>query len=495
MTNKSTYKIVGWDADYYNGLSDDECLICLTEKQVYLIGVVIGAIQWSTRWIGNITGFDLKAIQDNLEYRIAERMTCQNVSTLLQKIIDLEIAIDNISDEVVPPEEIDDPVTQSFTETFTEAEIEAFSASVDVCDDDGKDAIYGGVVAIVNYIHAVNLDSLQELSQIGNVPDQIARFISATPVGLLPFDEAFDFAEFIATELLEEYEAVVNEELLENVRCDLFCIAVANDCTLSWNDIINYFGSKVAGDGSLSSTLGTITNVAQFALTGTFSGNDYFYFLCLFQLISVAVANKYFDTRGIEYYATILKTGLNSPDNDWTLLCDACPPLFRHLKHDFQYGLGDWEIEVISGTPRGTLTNGHIESVAMFGEQQYAIKRLTDPTWRFIGANIIYLREGGGNTVMRYRPTPDSNTGAGNPSIHGYLGTIPAGYSGACQNDLDMGSGFGLNYADTVQQVYIFQNDTLGNDLRLKSVDLLFKVDYAPIEAVITENSDGCFDS
>lgn len=479
------YKNVGWDADFYNSLSDDECIVCLTERQVYLIGVVIGTIQWSTRWIGNITGFDLKAIQDNLEYRIAERMTCQNVSTLLQKIIDLEIAIDNISDETVPPDALDDPVTTSFTENYTEAEIASLSASVDVCDDAGKDSIYGGVVAIVNYIHNVNLDALQELAQLGNVPDQIARFISATPIGLLPFDEAFDFAEFIADELLEEYEAVVDEELLETVRCDLFCIAVANDCTLGWHDIINYFGGKVAGDGSLSSTLGTISNIAQFALTGTFSGDDYFYFLCLFQLISVAVANKYFDTRGIEYYATILKTGLNSPDGDWALLCDACPTFYRRLSHDFQYGLDDWTIEVISGTPAGNLVSDGIEGVAVSGDIRYQILRPFNPTWRIIAANIIYERSAAGTTVMRYRVTAGSNTGAFNPSIAGGSQS-GAGEFTACQDS------FGSGYLDGINQLFYHQNTTVGNTVKIKEVHLFFDVLHAPIEAVLTTDDGSC---
>lgn len=48
MTNKT--KLIQWDTEFYNSLSDDDCLVCLSEKQKYVLGQILEPIKWSTRW-------------------------------------------------------------------------------------------------------------------------------------------------------------------------------------------------------------------------------------------------------------------------------------------------------------------------------------------------------------------------------------------------------------------------------------------------------------
>jgi hypothetical protein len=66
MSDKSNFKALQWYSDFYNSRSDEECVICLTERQVYLIGIIIDSLGWSTRWIGDISGLDLERIAADL---------------------------------------------------------------------------------------------------------------------------------------------------------------------------------------------------------------------------------------------------------------------------------------------------------------------------------------------------------------------------------------------------------------------------------------------
>ena len=94
MTRTNFDKLIRWDADFYKSLTDDDCIVCLTEREVYLAGQILDALRWkNTRWIGNIVGLDFDDIADKLEYKFEERMTCKDVSDIFQKIANLESKI------------------------------------------------------------------------------------------------------------------------------------------------------------------------------------------------------------------------------------------------------------------------------------------------------------------------------------------------------------------------------------------------------------------
>jgi len=327
-------KMVRWDADFYNTLSDDDCIICLTEKQVYLVGQIIDQLTWQrTRWIGDTSALDLKAIAGNIEYRLAERMTCQTLNRLMQQIqILTDIVVNGAEIPVIVPD------TTVMEDIFPLAEQQStIFADTENCGTEDKDAMFGASKALVDYITQANQDFLEQVSQAGNVPDRIAELISASPLGILPVDEAVDWLTFIAEELLDEYNAMVTQELLETFYCDIFCLAVANDCSFTSDILLSYLQSKVpTGIGDAADTF---ADLVQFGLTGTFSGEDYFWYMCYFQVWSRFAGQVWFGARGISGLAIAAQTGLNSPDADWSILCEECPesvePFAPIITHNF----------------------------------------------------------------------------------------------------------------------------------------------------------------
>jgi hypothetical protein len=489
MTNFK--KLVRWDADYYKGLTEDDCIVCLTEREVYLVGQIIEVLTWaSTRWLGDITGLDFKAISAQLEHKLSERMTCQNITTLLQKITQLEAKIDYVFNETVVNEgdTVFNPDTTVMDDISTPEEMQTGDMAVqaEVCDNDGKNQIYGAVSQVVRYIVGLNTDLLQRFEQaVGNLAEQAETLLSAfPPTDLLAVDEAAKYTAFLTQELQEEYEATVDEELIQDTICDIFCIAVANNCKLTMWDIYNYFGSKV--DPSFTNAALTYANLVNFAFTGTFSGDMYFHYLCYFQLASAAFTGAV-DGNGLETYERQIAAGFNSPDADWMIHCIECPPMWRKITYDF-FIQNEWELdtlgiastkgEFVGGRWKGTLTQFDQKNIQITNSE-------IEPDMQLV-ATAVYVEivgtTSGNSGIVIGRPTEDSGTGqitidtiSGLPSNDSsrfcqHRITTPFYWTGLTQ------IGVGFNAFNTGDAV----------DVYIDKIELYYNMNHAPERAIIT---------
>jgi hypothetical protein len=498
MSKTNFEKLVRWDADYYKELTDDDCIVCLTEREVYIIGQITDMLRWKrTRWIGDILGLDFDLIASNLEYKLSERMTCQNIGTLLQKIEQLESKIEYIFNETVINEgdTIFEPDTTVMDDVFTPQEMQNGDMAVqaDVCDNDGKSAIYGATNQLVRYISQVNQDFLEQIEQnFGNLAEQIETVLSAfPPTDIVAADEVAKWTQFIVEELQEEYAATVTETLIQETICDLFCIAVANNCNLTMWDVYNYFGSKVSP--TLSNAASTFLDLVQFALIGTFSGNEYYYYMCYFQLASSAFAGLV-TGDGLKAYERQLAAGFNSPDADWMIHCIDCPPMYRLYVSDFSFGLNEWVIANDTAAPNpplGELVSGRLQGTLNAAGTQKVVGILWndfDPTWRIVGGKFYHEQVNATGSsqntrIMRYRQTADSNTGASTP-------ISSTGVSNGAFEPCVME----LTYNDDNRQLVIQLTvlDDVDSQCYLDKVELLFDMNYAPARAIVTEDADLC---
>jgi hypothetical protein len=489
MSKTNFEKLVRWDADYYKELTEDDCIVCLTEREVYIIGQITDMLRWKrTRWIGDILGLDFDLIASNLEYKLSERMTCQNLSNLVEKIEQLELKIDYIFNETTINEGDTLPTLETLPYDVTTPEqfAEEFSIATESCDEEDKHELYSGIRQFVNYVHNANIDALQKIQQAGNLAAQSKRLISGIPVlGLLPFDEIADYTAFIIDELLDEYEATVDETLLETVTCDLFCIAVASDCNFRLSDAINYYGSKI-GTTALDLTA-SLANVVQFALTGTFSGDQYFYFMTTFQFIAVAVADSYFSVNGMDSYMLQVAAGMNSPDADWMLLCDECPQLYRLHTTNFAYGLGEW-----------TIDTGTLESGRMRGADGGSVCTIElnwndfDPTWEIRAMKIYYERIGGTSSASDQQIGKAREIANSNTSSRDYFNSngTPNGISTAC-GSLGLSPAYDSNFVQLM--VFARVNDPSDvSDIYIDKIEILFSINHAPLDAVVTDDGELC---
>ena len=78
MTNQDIEKPVGWNVEFYEDLSDDPCLICITRKERYLLGQALRQMEWETRWEvpEGYTLPDIKALSAEMAVKLA---TCESL--------------------------------------------------------------------------------------------------------------------------------------------------------------------------------------------------------------------------------------------------------------------------------------------------------------------------------------------------------------------------------------------------------------------------------
>lgn len=478
-------KLVRWDADFYKSLTDDDCIVCLTEREVYLVGQIIDMLTWSnTRWIGDIVGLDFKAIAGNLENKLSERMTCQNITKLLQKITQLEQKVDYVFNETVVNE--GDTVFNAYEtvmdDVFTPEEMSSGDMAVEAeaCDESGKSQMYGGVSQLVRYIVQANTDFLEEIGQnVGNIAEQTQTILGAfPPTDFLAADDLAKYVNFIVDELKEEYEAIVDEELIQATICDLFCIAIASDCRLTMYDVFHYFASKLSP--SFSNVATTYGDLVQFALIGTFSSDMYFYFLCYFQLLSAAMSNVV-TGDSLAAYEQQLAAGFNSPDGDWEIFCIECPTLYRKkiwyfdFSSDGAYITGGFDLtegEYIGGEGFG-LTPAGAE-----GDGLMTVGLTLEPSWviREFAMKFKNKAAGDGNlTDVWIRTTAGSNVAGSGLSVA--WGTSGWTYKTDFLLPITGWVEFALRYADQ-----------LADDVYLSHIGIIFDVNNAPDDAIITED-------
>lgn len=380
----------------------------------------------------------------------------------------------------------------SFTQTtptgengvYTDEELAETSVEADVCDTDGKDAIYGAIDRLVRYIHGKNIDFLQQVSQGANIAQQIERAISATPViGLLPADELAGYIGFIVDELSQEYNATVDEDLLQTVICDLFCIAVNSDCMFSLGDVYSYFADKVSP--SLALGLNTFANFVQFGLTGTFSGDDYFYYLCHLQLAIAGTKQRFLDIQSVATYEQQMAAGFNSPDNDWSIFCTSCPPQYRLYTWDFRsQGQGDWygdRADNANPPDDGLFVSGKGWKFADQNRVEIAIRH--DPAWTIVAVAALTdfpVVDLNGRSFQG-RPTAGSLTG-------NQLFPLSTG-TGEYNQCRDTGFTIDNGYTEVAFAFQVVNNTSVRY---LQKVAILYEAYAAPAGAIITEDNTLC---
>lgn len=481
MTNFE--KLMRWDADYYKSLSDDDCIVCLSEKQIYLIGQMIEQMTWyKTRWTGDVSELDFDRISSDLNYRISERMTCNQLQEILNRVTQIEITLGDIQN---PADDFDVNITV-INDNYTDAALAEIAIQSETCLTADKDALYGAISQLIRYMHQKNVDFFEELSQLGNISDQIDRL--KTSIGSLnsvPLANALDFITFYIEELLQEYEATVDEELLQTTICDLFCIAVNSGCKFNFYDVYDYFNAKV--EPSFSNATTTFLDLVQFAIFGSFSGNGYYYFATYFQLAMAGLKQLYLGITDVNAYGYQFLAGKNSPDNDWSIFCVDCPEQYRLWTWDFAQGLGDFTLingELSGGrihAPNATLTNDILLSMPL------------DDTWRIISAKMYGERINGlahgsqDNASLIWRVTPGSDTGSFGMPTGGFLPNTVFEHCGVYTS-----SPFHITgYEELSVRLGVSDNGGLG-EIYLDKIEIVYRVDHGPVETRITEDSNIC---
>lgn len=234
-------------------------------------------------------------------------------------------------------------------------------------------------------------------------------------------------------------------------------------------------------DGAISeSAFGTAITAA----TTSMSGNAQDIACVMAEDYSVVVALNFFQA-----YNTVLlqQQSGNIPD------CPCITQAYRLWRFNFAtQGLTGWTIDWTGSVPLGVAASGYVTSYNTAGGEYNTnlnIRRAINPAHRIKGARLQYQRDAGGSLAMRYRPTPNSNTGAVNPSIAN--GLVIGSLEWACQNIPLTPTGYITGH----KEFLIAQShggSTPPGINRIYQLEILYLEGFAPSDSIPWSDADLC---
>lgn len=242
--------------------------------------------------------------------------------------------------------EIQDAISQyaqsgSVTPTTPENASILASELVNNPPDCDNDIIFGMCKQLVEFVDSISEDILQQIVAANVAGKALAFLISAIPVvESLPLDEAAEFGSWLAETIYDSYLAASTVTLRDEVSCDLFCLAVNNDCVLSMQDARDYFLDQLGITLDLSNPLNFLNDL----IAENLVGNAAFYgmFAMVFQMFSfgeIILGNRF------ETFLRIVNTFFNDPDSDWSTLCDCV----ETWEHTFDFTEDDGGFVAVNG--------------------------------------------------------------------------------------------------------------------------------------------------
>lgn len=134
-----------------------------------------------------------------------------------------------------------------------------------------------------------------------------------------PITISVAYIEFMQNSIVEAYKSNYTLELENQYACDLFCLALQNEnCTLSWQDVTEYFADQLATSTENQSLL----DILVFLLAGSWSGSDWCDLSMLVFAFIMKIGAAWTGTT-LPIIQVIVQSFFNDPDSDWQTLC-AC---------------------------------------------------------------------------------------------------------------------------------------------------------------------------
>lgn len=254
------------------------------------------------------------------------------------------------------------------------------------------DNLFGAATGITDLFNDLIIDFIEILNANTNTIGRVGDAIEAIPgVGVLPFDDVLQLVESFFEDVAQNYDAAYTVQLADEIRCDIFCLAQANDCTITPKLLFEYFAER---------TLVEITTVdfqdfMDFMLQNTFSGTELVYAMHTFVagVLWFGTSVLKVDINQMQKMVSIL---WNDPNNDWVLLCDDCAIPWTY-NSDWD-NTEDWDFAQVGGfgAQVGTYVNnaGYESTNAQTNTTQYwrgtAIEFNFDDLTTIERINLIY---------------------------------------------------------------------------------------------------------
>jgi hypothetical protein len=213
-----------------------------------------------------------------------------------------------------------------------DARNQALNQNADTCDED---SLWGSCLNAVVVLNRLNLDFLETMEAASENQEILSGFVSAVPIlETLPIDEVIAFADNVRAFVAEFYAAGYDVDLEGEFACELFCLAMDNDCKLTMDVLTDYFWNRAELiDGWENAFTGALEIVSALANWQETTGEAV--------VIAMMAANVGFmhwlnSALGLDFGRFQLQTRAGIPDDDWQLC--AC---VNEWAYEFDFSVND----------------------------------------------------------------------------------------------------------------------------------------------------------
>lgn len=184
------------------------------------------------------------------------------------------------------------------------------------------DVIFGSATQIVNSIDQFIIDALEIIEVATNFVEVLSDWGGAIPVVGGVIDAVLSTMEAIVSDnALENYRANMTQGLRDQYRCDIFCLFIENDCTVTARMLLEYFGGR-----ALAIDFDTVIDILTYFLAGTWSGSqwvDIMFFLAV-GMVATNDGIGFFDLSSTYSLDQMIGLGARNPSSEWEIICDEC---------------------------------------------------------------------------------------------------------------------------------------------------------------------------
>lgn len=206
--------------------------------------------------------------------------------------------------------------TEGRTEEITETALTGGEAGCDL------DLVFGRCSELWAYINARSLDFLEQLNEAAIAAERASLLIRSIPgFGELPIDEAVEWLANLPKYGYIAYLSQLTTELEVDIKCGLFCLAVENDCRLTFGMVYDFFTERLGGV-NMPTAIATFLEWVEFMVLGEYPTDRIIYMLSAWQLSLAFMGAEFLGVDSVRPYA--IRVAVADPDDDWTLLCDEC---------------------------------------------------------------------------------------------------------------------------------------------------------------------------
>jgi len=214
------------------------------------------------------------------------------------------------------------------------------------CDNDNMYAVATRITELafeaVNQLYQVIDLAQSPLELASELADNAPALVTAAPA------TAGDFLVWVQNTAWNSWQVFDTSQRRIDVACDIFCIMVEQDCSLTFDDIFNYFAGQ-----TVTAIFGVTLESIMLDLVDIFATDEVGYTSLAFLFGMLSLGSKVSGIQNVGGFLTAIAAYIDESNNNWTLECEPCVVVNPTVTYDFTINDGGF-IQAAVNNPKGT---------------------------------------------------------------------------------------------------------------------------------------------